>query len=86
MDVCKCGCQMFRRTSGRKMGGDTVKRHHNDMEVGKWRSLSRKVEGTTWSLALARSVGSSCRWVPQEACSVQAPGLPSAQSLTSRPK
>lgn len=47
------------------------------MEVGKWRSLSRQVEGATRSLALA------AQWLqlplgPQEACSVQAPSLPSS--------
>lgn len=62
---------------GRNGGRDTKRRHHNDMEVGKWRSLSRKVEGTTRSLALP------AQWLqlplgPQEACSVQALGLPSS--------
>lgn len=41
------------QTDGQKWGG--IQRDGTTMtwEVGKWRSLSRKVEGATWSLALA---------------------------------
>lgn len=68
----------FGRMMGRNGGGGIQRDgNHHDMEVGKWGSLSRKVEGATRSLALAAAQWLQLPLGLEEACSAQAPGLPS---------